>query len=121
MIFTSDGDINLGTHGSISKHEMNSVFGAFGPRFKKGLVCSTPTGHVDLAPTIMHILGLKTGISFDGRAICEALLGGVNHENIKVDIQEFKSEYNNKGYSYKQKLVTSSVENTHYLDYAKRY
>jgi predicted AlkP superfamily pyrophosphatase or phosphodiesterase len=120
MIYSAGGDKNLGTHGSISKHEMNNVFGAFGPDFKKGLVCSTPTGNVDLTPTIIHLLGLKTNIPFDGRPIREALLEGVNHENIKVNIEEFKSEYSNEGFSYKQKLVTSSVENTHYIDYAER-
>ena len=99
---------------------MNNVFGAFGPDFKKGLVCSTPTGNVDLTPTIIHLLGLKTDIPFDGRPILEALLEGVNHENIKVNIEEFKSEYSNERYSYKQKLLTSSVGNTHYIDYAER-
>ena len=120
-IYSSGGEINLGTHGSISKHEMNNVFGAFGPSFKKGLISSVPTGNVDLTPTIMCLLGLKTDLSFDGRPIREAFLEGLNHENIKVEIEEFHSEYSNKEYSYRQKLVTSSIGNTHYIDYAKRY
>ena len=120
-IYSSGGEINLGTHGSISKHEMNNVFGAFGPSFKKGLISSVPTGNVDLTPTIMYLLGLKTDLSFDGRPIREAFLEGINHEDIKVDIEEFHSEYSNKEYSYRQKLVTSSIGNTHYIDYAKRY
>ena len=69
----------------------------------------------------MYLLGLKTDLSFDGRPIREAFLEGLNHEDIKVDIEEFHSEYSNKEYSYRQKLVTSSIGNTHYIDYAKRY
>jgi len=121
MIYSSGGDTNLGTHGSISKHEMNNVFGAFGPDFKKGLVCPTPTGNIDLTPTIIHLLGLNTDTPFDGRVIHEAFLGGVDHEEIKVYIKESKSEYIDKKYSYKQKLVISSIEKTQYVDYAKRY
>ena len=121
MTYSSGGDINLGQHGSISKHEMNNIFGVFGPDFKKGLVCTTPTGNIDLTPTIIHLLGLNTDTTFDGRVIHEAFLGGVDHEDIKVSTKEFKSEYIDKKYSYKQKLVISSIEKTQYVDYAKRY
>jgi len=121
MVYSSGGDINLGQHGSISKHEMNNIFGVFGPDFKKGLVCTTPTGNIDLTPTIIHLLGLNTDTPFDGRVIHEAFLDGVSHENIKVSVQESKSEYIDKKFSYKQKLVTSSIDNTQYIDFAKRY
>ena len=120
MIYSSSGGIGLGTHGSISKHEMNNVFGAFGPSLKKGLVCCTPTGNVDLTPTIMHLLGLKTDTPFDGRPIFEALSNGINPEQVKVNTEEFTSEYADNGEVFQQKLVMSSVGNTRYIDYAER-
>ncbi|MQG47195.1 MAG: alkaline phosphatase family protein [SAR202 cluster bacterium] len=120
MIYSSSGDVGLGTHGSISKHEMNNVFGAFGPSFKKGLVCCTPTGNVDLTPTIMQLIGLKTDTPFDGRPIFEALSNGIDPEHIKVNTEEFTSEYADNGEIFQQKLVMSSIGNTQYIDYAER-
>jgi len=118
MIYSTGGDVDLGTHGSISKHEMNNVLGAFGPSFKKGITCSTPTGNIDLTPTILHILGINTETSFDGRPIKEALINDINPDEVKVSTTEHVSENSQTGYS--QKLVISSVGDTKYIDYAER-
>ena len=118
MIYSTGGDVDLGTHGSISKHEMNYVLGAFGPNFKKGITCSTPTGNIDLTPTILHILGINTETSFDGRPIKEALINDINPDEVKVSTTEHVSENSQTGYS--QKLVISSVGDTKYIDYAER-
>ena len=121
MVYSSGGDINLGTHGSISKHEMNNIFGAFGPDFKKGLVCTNPTGNIDLTPTIINLLRINTDTPFDGRVINEAFKDYDRNEEIYVSKKEYNSEYINDDVSYKQKLIISSVEKTQYVDYAKRY
>jgi hypothetical protein len=118
MIYSTGGDVNLGTHGSISKHEMNNVLGSFGPSFKRGITCSTPTGNIDLTPTILHILGINTETSFDGRPIKEALVNDINPDEVEVSTTEHISKNTKTGYS--QKLVISSVGNTQYIDYAER-
>jgi hypothetical protein len=47
---------------------------AFGPSFKQSFKDMLPTGNVDLAPTIAHILGLNMD-NTDGRVLYEALNG----------------------------------------------
>ncbi|MFL2627933.1 MAG: alkaline phosphatase family protein [Dehalococcoidia bacterium] len=118
MIYSTGGDVDLGMHGSISKHEMNNVLGAFGPSFKKGISCSTPTGNIDLTPTILHILGINTETSFDGRPIKEALVNDIEPDEVEVSTTEHIGKNSQTGYS--QKLVISSVGGTNYIDYAER-
>ncbi len=50
---------------------------AAGPDFKKGMISSIPSCNVDLAPTVLHLLGLpQTSPPMDGRVLHEALVAG---------------------------------------------
>ena len=64
----------LGQHGSMSPHETRNVLFARGPAFKQSATVTDPTGNVDLAPTILHLLGLSGGETMHGRVLHEALL-----------------------------------------------
>ena len=46
---------------------------AAGPDFVAGMVDKLPTGNVDVAPTILWVLGLKVPELMDGRLLSEAL------------------------------------------------
>jgi arylsulfatase A-like enzyme len=52
---------------------------AMGPDFKAGFADNAPTGNVDIAPTLAHILGLEMPSvgSLKGRVLTEALAGGM--------------------------------------------
>ncbi len=50
----------------------NTLVGA-GPDLKRGFTDNFPTGNTDLAPTILHLLGVKTETPMDGRVLSEAL------------------------------------------------
>ena len=65
-----------GTHGSGSPHDLRSVLIAAGPGFQRGVVSELPSGTVDLAPTILALLGLATDARFDGRVLVEAFHHG---------------------------------------------
>ncbi len=75
--YATSGVPGQGTHGSGSPHELRSVLVAAGPGFRRGVASDLPSGHVDLAPTIVALLGLRTDVSFDGRVLAEALRQGV--------------------------------------------
>src|SRR5205823_6453229 len=47
-----------GLHVSLSRFDMHATLVAAGPDFQSGHTSETPTGNVDIAPTILHILGL---------------------------------------------------------------
>lgn len=72
------GDVPVGasSHGSISPFEIRNLLVATGPNFKRGVSNQTPSGIIDLMPTILHILGLSIYEVLDGRVLSEALIGG---------------------------------------------
>ncbi len=67
---------SLGQHGSMSRHETRNVFFARGPGFQQSSAVATPTGNADLAPTVLHLLGIPGGESMQGRVLHEALRDG---------------------------------------------
>lgn len=72
--FNSDGS-DRGMHGSFSPRDVHNTLVAFGPDFKTQYRDALPTGNVDLAPTLAHILGF-TMPNTDGRVLMEALSDG---------------------------------------------
>jgi arylsulfatase A-like enzyme len=71
--YATSGASGQGTHGSGSPHELRCVLVAAGPSFRRGVASDLPSGNVDLAPTVLALLGLATDVSFDGRVLAEAL------------------------------------------------
>lgn len=74
-MMATGGTRGTGSHGSLSRFEMNNTLVAGGPSFKRGFVSSTPSGNVDVAPTILHLLGIPRPDWMDGRVLKEALAG----------------------------------------------
>jgi predicted AlkP superfamily pyrophosphatase or phosphodiesterase len=65
---------NRGMHGSFSPIDVHNTFIAYGPDFRRSYLDKYPSGNVDLAPTIAHVMGLKlAGEGHDGRVLLEAL------------------------------------------------
>jgi arylsulfatase A-like enzyme len=56
---------------------MHNTLVAAGPDFKAGVVNDLPSGNADVAPTILHILGVRQPSKYpmDGRVLEEALVG----------------------------------------------
>jgi len=66
-----------GMHVTLSRFDLHNTLIAAGPDFKSGMVNELPTGNVDVAPTILHILGVSPPQRMDGRVLTEALtIGG---------------------------------------------
>ncbi|MGZ5784556.1 MAG: alkaline phosphatase family protein, partial [Ramlibacter sp.] len=61
-----------GMHGSFGIADVHNTLIARGPSFKPATVLSTPTGNVDVAPTVAYLLGLSMPQA-DGRVVNEAL------------------------------------------------
>jgi hypothetical protein len=60
-------------HGSSSPFEIHNTLIAAGPDIRQGATVSLPSGNVDFAPTFLHMLGLRTPASMQGRALVDAL------------------------------------------------
>jgi arylsulfatase A-like enzyme len=65
----------FGTHGTLSKYDIHNTLVAAGPDFRSGFRNEVPTGNIDVAPTILHLLGLLDKVKCDGRVMAEALSG----------------------------------------------
>ena len=61
-----------GMHGSFSIADVHNTLIANGPSFRRGATVTTPSGNVDVAPTVAYLLGLSMPQA-DGRVINEAL------------------------------------------------
>ena len=73
QVIADGGTRGKGTHGSLSRYDMHNTLVAAGPDFRKGWVDDLPTGGVDVAPTVLWILGVSPLQPMDGRVLHEAL------------------------------------------------
>ena len=102
-----------GTHATLSRFDMHNTLIAAGPHFRNGLTSDVPSGNVDIAPTILSILGLKSTGAMDGRVLSEAMENG---ENLKFETQTIDASRRFSNRTWRQSLTTSRVGSTTYLD-----
>ena len=101
--FNGDGS-DRGMHGSFSPIDVHNTLLAFGPDFKRNFTDSLPSGNVDVAPTIAHILELKLP-NTDGRVLYEALANnGRSADDYNLKISTYVSKPVN---NIKMQLATS--------------
>jgi arylsulfatase A-like enzyme len=65
-----------GSHTTLSPSDMRNTLLASGPDFRRGWTDESPSGNIDLAPTILHLLGLTPPERMDGRTLFEAFREG---------------------------------------------
>jgi arylsulfatase A-like enzyme len=73
MLTSMDGRLGTGTHGSLSAFDLHNTLIGAGPDFKKGFVSTLPSGNIDVAPTLLWLLGVSARAPMDGRVLSEAL------------------------------------------------
>ena len=112
--YSSGGQPGLGQHGSMSRHEMNNVLLARGPGFKQSTRVQSPTGNVDLAPTVLRLLGIPVPGNMEGRAIVESLADGENA--VEWSSTTHRAERRTSSGMYCQTVTVSSVGDTAYID-----
>ena len=106
-----------GTHATLSRFDMHNTLVAVGPDFRRGQTDDLPTGNVDLAPTILHILGFNASKEMDGRILSEAL---VSTDRVppgrKTETKTMESGKDFPAGTWRQSLQISRVGSTIYLD-----
>jgi len=105
-----------GTHATLSAYDMHNTLIAAGPDFRKGWVDENPTGNIDLAPTILWILGVPQAVPMDGRMLWEAMLG----RQVKLGASTEVLKAANPAAGWEQYLKVSRVGNTEYFDEGNR-
>ena len=107
----------LGMHGSMSVHEMRCTLVAAGPGFRRAMVSDLPSGNVDVAPTVLRLLGLETPPSSEGRVLTEAMSGGVQVASQSSETREHTAARTLPCVGYSQKISVSRVGKTAYVNY----
>jgi len=106
-----------GTHATLSRFDMHNTLIAAGPDFRRGQTDDLATGNVDLAPTILHILGIKAPREMDGRVLSEAM---VNVDQVpaggKAETKTIEAKKDFAAGTWRQSLKISRVGSTIYLD-----
>jgi len=106
-----------GTHATLSRFDMHNTLIAAGPDFSGGKVSDLPSGNVDLAPTVLRILGITAPQQLDGRVLSEAML---NIDSASTELKpETKTVEAMKDFSlgtWRQSLQISRVGSTIYFD-----
>lgn len=120
--YAASGRPGQGQHGSMSPWELRTFTVAGGPAFRRATTVEGVTGHPDLAPTVLRVLGIDAPAHMDGRVIGEALAYGqpderpdpVRHEASRsLDDGEYRQSLSVAAGSRGGYLVSASSE---YLD-----
>lgn len=114
--FATGGAAGQGQHGSMSRHELKNVGLAAGPSIRESTAVDAPTGNIDLAPTILHLLGFgDTAQAMDGRVLNEALrnAGGPTPA-------QWTTTHEAEASSYRQRVRMSHVGKSQYVDWGNR-
>jgi len=62
-----------GSHASLSAFDVHNTLIAAGPDFRKGVANTLPSSNVDIAPTVLRLLGIDAPQKFDGRVLVEGM------------------------------------------------
>jgi len=103
-----------GTHATLSRFDMHNTLIAAGPDIKCGQTNDLPSGNVDLAPTILQILGLKSPQKMDGRTLSEAMTAAMPSQKPETKTIEATKQFQSG--TWRQSLQISRVGSTIYLD-----
>ncbi len=115
LMTTAGGTAGKGSHASLSRFDMNNTLVAHGPDFKRGMVSHVPSGNVDLAPTILWLLGVKAPASMDGRVLHEALANSTT-ATPEPKVETIESKCASGLFWWEQYLKFSTVGSTRYFD-----
>jgi arylsulfatase A-like enzyme len=104
-----------GTHATLSRFDMHNMLIAAGPDFRRDEVDDLPSGNVDLAPTILRILGITAPETMDGRILSEAMVDATTPKpDVETKTVEVTKDF--AGGTWRQTLRISRVSSTIYLD-----
>lgn len=104
------------THGSVSPYDLHALAIAAGPSFHEGVESDTPTGAIDIAPTVMSLLGMTPPEHMDGRVIHE-IMRDPQGDILDADTQVITPEVEHQD-GFAPRLILHRVGGTSYVHQA---
>jgi arylsulfatase A-like enzyme len=100
-----------GIHGGLHRNELRSLCVASGSLFAQAKRVEAHSGIVDIAPTILHGLGIAAPQSMEGRVLHEAFIDGASQPPDSVP-----EKYETGAGPYRQVLHRTRIGGSCYLD-----
>jgi arylsulfatase A-like enzyme len=103
-----------GTHATLSPFDVHNTLIVAGPDFRERVATTLPSSNIDLAPTVLRILGIKSAQKFDGRVLAEGMEEKAERmESLSKTMQATRKFPNGE---WQQRLQVSLVGETVYID-----
>jgi hypothetical protein len=104
------------THGSAGPYDVNNCLVAWGKGIARTRTSTVPCGIVDLAPTVLHLLGVAAPPEMEGRVLHELLDGDRPAEGGTVSYESAEVAYRTANGTRRQVAWYSQVGEHRYLD-----
>jgi arylsulfatase A-like enzyme len=103
-------------HGSSSPYDIHNTLIAAGPAFRRRAVSNVPTSNVDLAPTLLRLLGINRPPTMTGRVIEEGLQAGIQRT---PQVERRNEAVKTPDGRFELSAHISVVDGHRYLDYTE--
>jgi arylsulfatase A-like enzyme len=108
-------------HGSTSRWDIHNTLIAYGPLFKTKLRTQVASANVDVAPTVLHALGIDAPASMTGRPLREALANGPDPASIATlpinySVERTLQDADGRDFTYRCKFDGVQLENRLYVN-----
>jgi arylsulfatase A-like enzyme len=104
-----------GMHVTLSPTDLHNTCVAAGPDFRAGVVDSLPSGNVDIAPTLLWLMNVKSETPLDGRVLSEAFPGAAaSLGQVELDRREARAALANG--TWEQHLNFVEIDGVRYLE-----
>jgi arylsulfatase A-like enzyme len=104
-----------GMHVTLSPADLHNIAVAAGPDFRRGVTSPVPSGNVDIAPTLLWLMGIKPPVLLDGRVLSEAIIGDTPPlRDVELGRRDAKVEL--KDGTWKQHLKFTEINGVRYLE-----
>jgi arylsulfatase A-like enzyme len=110
-------DSGVAGHGTSSPYDIHNTLIAAGPDVREHAVSDVPTSNVDVAPTLLQLLGLTPAPTMTGRVMTEALRDGPAIASVPVEHVVTTVRTPDGGYELSAHL--SRVAGHTYLDFTE--
>jgi predicted AlkP superfamily pyrophosphatase or phosphodiesterase len=101
-------------HGSSSPYDIHNTLIAIGPDFREHVTSDVPTGNVDIAPTLLWLVGVRVPPTMTGRVMGEALRQAPQRS---VTVDHVTETVNTPEGGYELTAHLSAVDGYRYLDF----
>jgi len=103
-------------HNSTSPFDIHASFIASGPDINTHINSTLTSGNVDIAPTVLFLMGIETPAGMDGRVLREVFKSGPVPEDMKAKSAKYTAETTLEGIHYQTTVYQTIVDGTAYLD-----